>query len=143
MNPYGQGGYVIMVLCRTMEVTATIMDRIKEDHLHMEVHTIMATMILTTIPTINRTNQDRATTITDKEGMGITTTTTMEVKIAVPVLLEPAVPAACLKHVLDEVIYHQTMIKPQPISNLAPPFILADLPHNPSSQLPSALFILF
>lgn len=107
MNPYGQGGYVIMCLRRTMEATATTTDlittaRIKEDLLLMEILTIIPTTILT----ISRINQVRATTITDKEDTDITTTTITAPMIAVPVSLGLAVPAACWKCASDEMIYH-------------------------------------
>lgn len=97
MNPYGQGGYVILGLCRTMVAMATTTvlittARTKVEVRLMEIPTIMAT----TIPTISRISLVRATTITGKvEGTGITTTTITALMIAAPVSLGPAVPAAC------------------------------------------------
>ena len=121
MNPYGQGGYVIMHLRRTMEATATTTDlittaRTKAALRPTEIPTIMATTILT----ISRTSPARATTTTDRaEDTAITTTTTTALTIAALASLGPAAPAASSKCASDEVISHQSLIKHQPVSNRA------------------------
>lgn len=106
MNPYGQGGYVMIDLRRMTVAMATTTDlittaRTKVALLLTEIPTTTNTTIHTTIPTISLTSQ--ATTTTDKATTPITTITPglMTAALASP---GRAVCAVCSKRASDEMI---------------------------------------